>query len=139
MILFSNTGSDPRAVMIEFSNTFSAIIAVLGSILDPTIANVAEIKLSFLETEKLILFKSGILKAWIFACGQHKVSVDDEKGNEGDDVDMFMLEEVIVLIEGNQDEKLHHEIYKKTCKRTCFGLQSSLPAALHLLTCIHLI
>jgi hypothetical protein len=41
MILFTYAGTNPRAMMIKFSYAFSAIEAMFGSILNPTIAYLA--------------------------------------------------------------------------------------------------
>jgi hypothetical protein len=51
VIVFTNTRSNPRTMMIEFSNTFTTIIAMLSSIFHSTIANLAKVGLLFLKAE----------------------------------------------------------------------------------------
>lgn len=78
MIFLANTGSDPRTVMIVFPYTSSTIKAMLGPILDPTVANLAKIPLIPLKLQQLILLKCTSLKPWIVSSGQHEVGIDDE-------------------------------------------------------------
>lgn len=107
MIFLSNAGSYPRAVMIKLSYTFTAIIAMFGSVFYPTVADIAVVMLRLFEAEELILLQRTRFEAWIFTSGEHQVSIDDQQYDKGDDICMFVLEKVVIFVQDEQDESLH--------------------------------
>lgn len=64
--------------MVEFPHTFPAVVAVFGSIFSPAVTDETEVLLGPLVQKELVLFWGGRLEAWVFASGDHEVSVGSE-------------------------------------------------------------
>lgn len=91
MIFLTDTGSDPRTVMIIFPHTFSTVKAMFGPILHSAVANLTKALLIPLKLQKLILLYRTPLKPWIVSSGQHEVGIDDQQSDEGNEIDVVVI------------------------------------------------
>jgi hypothetical protein len=123
VILLTYTRANPRTVVVELPHASPAKVAMLRSIFDSTVAEIAKIILGLLEAEQLILLECAGLEPWISASTQHEVGIGDEQCDEGKKVDVLMFEEVIVFVEYKQDEYLDHEIDEEASEGVGFALE----------------
>lgn len=75
MILLPNARIDPRTMMIELTNAFTAFIAMLSPNLNSTITNIAKGVVVAFSHKQFVLLKCTSLKSWIIADSEHKISV----------------------------------------------------------------
>lgn len=103
MIFLADARSDPGTVMIVLPDAFTAVKTVFGPIFDPTVANLAKIPLILLKLQQFILFNGTLLKPWVLSSGQHEISIGNQQGYKGKEIDAVVVKKVIVLVKDEKD------------------------------------